>query len=370
MEAYMSRVTVFVQEDDGLWYARIPALIGVNATSTDRLEAVARALQVLEEERAFLAQAGLPVPDISTREPTVTERPEPDLLPGDEVPLAEDEIPGLLRRLQLSRERLLELCSRLDVHARGNQTQWGARDVLDHVAGSELFYLSQLERWPDDPRQALDLKRNELRAALEKLSDEDLVRTWPEAGPIWSARRVAWAAQHRQHAWGDYVVALARGDAITEIPIGVNLDEMDPGDELRPITRPELRARLEELDSHAASIHSAVDGLSLDQLDRLQEEGGPTALVALMRAASALDGIRGFLDLQSIRGPSDPLENLAAVRQVALARLSQLNPEERSAVNARGGWDRWTARKVFRRFLEHEREHYDQLRALAQQPAG
>lgn len=342
----------------------------MNATSTDRPEAVSRALQVLQEERGFLTQAGFPVPDISTHEPTVTEPPEPDLLPGDEAPLAEDEIPGLLHRLQLSRRRLFELCSRLDVHARGNKTQWGAREVLDHVAASELFYLRQLERWPEDPRQALDLKRNELRAALEKLSDEDLARTWQEAEPIWSARRVAWAPQHRQRAWGDYAVALVRRDAITEIPIGVNLDELDPGDELRPITRRELRARLDELDSHAASIHSAVDGLSLDQLDRLQEDGGPTALVVLMRAASALHGIRGFLDLHTIQGPSDPLENLAAVRQVALARLSQLNPEERSAVNGSGGWDRWTALKVFRRFLEHEREHYDQLRALTRQPAS
>ena len=111
-------------------------------------------------------------------------------------------------------------------------------------------------------------------------------------------------------------------------------------------------------------------GLSLDQLDRLQEDGGPTALMALMRAASALHGIQGFLNFHSIRGLSDPLQNLAAVRQVALARLSQLNPEERSAVKGRGGWDRRTARKVFRRFLEHEREHYDQLRALAHQHAS
>ena len=54
---------------------------------------------------------------------------------------------------------------------------------------------------------------------------------------------------------------------------------------------------------------------------------------------------------------------LKAVRGWAYHRLSRLSPEDRRRVVDHEG-ERWSARKVLRRFLEHEREHAAQIRAL------
>jgi predicted RNase H-like HicB family nuclease/uncharacterized damage-inducible protein DinB len=63
-------------------------------------------------------------------------------------------------------------------------------------------------------------------------------------------------------------------------------------------------------------------------------------------------------------------------RRTAVARLDHLTEAERSNVFYPQRWTRhpdepWTARKVFRRFLEHEREHAEQIcQTLEQQRSG
>jgi len=63
------------------------------------------------------------------------------------------------------------------------------------------------------------------------------------------------------------------------------------------------------------------------------------------------------------------LEFLEMERRTALARLRALTEEERADVFYPAQWTRhpeepWTARKVLRRFLEHEREHTGQVREM------
>jgi uncharacterized damage-inducible protein DinB/predicted RNase H-like HicB family nuclease len=62
-------------------------------------------------------------------------------------------------------------------------------------------------------------------------------------------------------------------------------------------------------------------------------------------------------------------EFLDVERRTAAARLRQLTEEERSAVHYPTAWayhpeEPWTAGKVLRRFLEHEREHTAQVRGI------
>jgi uncharacterized damage-inducible protein DinB/predicted RNase H-like HicB family nuclease len=62
-------------------------------------------------------------------------------------------------------------------------------------------------------------------------------------------------------------------------------------------------------------------------------------------------------------------EFLEMERRTAVARLRQITEEERSGVFCPAGWpdhpkEPWTARKVLRRFLEHEREHTGQVREI------
>jgi len=59
--------------------------------------------------------------------------------------------------------------------------------------------------------------------------------------------------------------------------------------------------------------------------------------------------------------PEAPLLRLAATRGVALERLRSLSEEERNRIITFNK-SKWTARKVIRRMLEHEREHLVQIR--------
>jgi predicted RNase H-like HicB family nuclease/uncharacterized damage-inducible protein DinB len=59
----------------------------------------------------------------------------------------------------------------------------------------------------------------------------------------------------------------------------------------------------------------------------------------------------------------DPLLRLAEAQQEALTRLSALTPAELTRTIVHEG-EPWTARKILRRFLEHEREHLGQVEEI------
>ena len=67
--------------------------------------------------------------------------------------------------------------------------------------------------------------------------------------------------------------------------------------------------------------------------------------------------------------PLSIIEFLEMTRRTAVARLERLTEEERADVFYPVGWtdhpdEPWTARKVLRRFLEHEREHTRQVQGI------
>jgi predicted RNase H-like HicB family nuclease/uncharacterized damage-inducible protein DinB len=63
--------------------------------------------------------------------------------------------------------------------------------------------------------------------------------------------------------------------------------------------------------------------------------------------------------------PADTFERLAATREMLTTGLRNLSDDERSRVTVHYG-EEWTARKVARRALEHEREHLAQIREIAE----
>ena len=63
------------------------------------------------------------------------------------------------------------------------------------------------------------------------------------------------------------------------------------------------------------------------------------------------------------RWPEDPFNTLQAVHRLVFQRLSVMDPTEqrkRRVVNGRT----WTVRTVMRRLLEHEYEHYGQIKEI------
>lgn len=65
----------------------------------------------------------------------------------------------------------------------------------------------------------------------------------------------------------------------------------------------------------------------------------------------------------------DVFDRLALVRELAVQRLCSMTAEDRGKVMTAEDGELWSARKIFRRFLEHEREHIDEI-AERLHPAG
>jgi predicted RNase H-like HicB family nuclease/uncharacterized damage-inducible protein DinB len=63
--------------------------------------------------------------------------------------------------------------------------------------------------------------------------------------------------------------------------------------------------------------------------------------------------------------PADLFERLAATRELVKSTLRSLTDQQRDQVSVHYH-EEWTARKVARRALEHEREHLAQIRELAE----
>jgi len=63
------------------------------------------------------------------------------------------------------------------------------------------------------------------------------------------------------------------------------------------------------------------------------------------------------------RAGDDPWDALAAERAPLVGRISAMTPEERDRVIEKDGRLRWSARRMFRRMLEHESGHVEELRS-------
>ena len=140
--------------------------------------------------------------------------------------------------------------------------------------------------------------------------------------------------------------------------------------DLRPITPPEIETYLQHLDWLRADVIKLVSGLTHAQLEK--EPGNKQRPIRIMLEhmleseyfylASFLGSIEGLPATGSIvrKREGDVLSWMSHVRAIEVERLKALTPDERSKSIER--WKQtWTARKLFRRMLEHEWEHLIEL---------
>ena len=130
-----------------------------------------------------------------------------------------------------------------------------------------------------------------------------------------------------------------------------------PGEEL-PVEEHELREFLHQLEASRGALIALVRGLSPDQL-----EAAPTGTTWSVR--EALEHIMAA-DLEFIakleKWPADPFGALQAAHRIVFQRFSVMEPSDH--VDHLIAGRRWTTRKVMRRLLEHEVEHYTQIKEL------
>lgn len=140
-------------------------------------------------------------------------------------------------------------------------------------------------------------------------------------------------------------------------------DRLVPGEE-RPVEEHEMRDFLHQFEASRAALIALVRGLSPDQL-----ETSPTETMWSVR--EALEHIM-TADLEFIakleKWPDDPFGSLQAAHRVAFQRFSVMEPKDHVDHVIEGR--RWTTRKVMRRMLEHEFEHYGHIKEIMAAQGG
>ncbi|MDT8898172.1 DinB family protein [Thermanaerothrix sp. 4228-RoL] len=132
----------------------------------------------------------------------------------------------------------------------------------------------------------------------------------------------------------------------------------------KPLTRLEVRRGMQMLAWSRADLLALVQGLDAATLDRTYPGERWSIRGILEHVAGAewwyLDRL-GLAGMPRAALPADVFERLTMVRQRLEAVLPQLEGEER--VIGRQG-ELWSPRKLLRRALWHERDHYDHIRRL------
>ena len=139
-----------------------------------------------------------------------------------------------------------------------------------------------------------------------------------------------------------------------------------PGEEV-PVTADEVPRFLRLMEHSRDELLSVVQGLDEAALEARPGGRGWSIEYILRHVAAAemwyVTRISGRGALPRLKPRRIIWDRLEAVRHQVVGRLQGLTLEERSRVVVREG-ERWSARKVFRRYLEHEREHLGHIREV------
>jgi predicted RNase H-like HicB family nuclease len=130
-----------------------------------------------------------------------------------------------------------------------------------------------------------------------------------------------------------------------------------PGED-KPLQEHEIRDFLHQFEASRAALISLVKGLSAPQLEK-----EPTETMWSVR--ETLEHIMTS-DIQFLakleKWPDDPFGALQATHRIAFQRFSVMEPGDWVDHTVMGS--RWTTRRVMRRMLEHEYEHYEHIKEI------
>jgi predicted RNase H-like HicB family nuclease len=169
-----------------------------------------------------------------------------------------------------------------------------------------------------------------------------------------------------REAFRDYVELMrGRGVALEHV------DEIDPAalvvkepearhtypEDFRRVEEHELRDFLHQYEASRAALIALVRGLSSDELERKPAPDSWSVRECLEHIAATEATLLTRLEAW----PEDEFAALQAVHRIAYQRFSVMEPDETDRERRIFG-QRWSARKVMRRLLEHEYEHLGQIR--------
>jgi predicted RNase H-like HicB family nuclease len=130
-----------------------------------------------------------------------------------------------------------------------------------------------------------------------------------------------------------------------------------PGED-QPFEEHELRDFLHQYEASRAAVIALVKRLSADQLEKAPNEGTWSVRQALEHMMTTDIALLSRLE----KWPDDPLSSYQAVHRIAVQRFSVMEPDDWRDHTIMGR--RWTTKRVMRRLLEHEFEHYSHMKEI------
>ena len=346
-------LTAYVHPEEGGFLAHVPAVPGSAATGPTPELAAAKARAIAREEAPIAREQGFPIPSLEDG-PTV-QVTETCLLPGDVDPLSTDELPRWLARLAWTRQRTLHLVGALSGEAihRPREGVWSVAYALEHLAQVQGWAALHLGAWPPEPPGMLEMAAAALVQALERLDQPSLGRTTHHYGMDWTPRKVLRRSVETIVDIQARVQRLRRGAAVS--PPGFYWDGCSTQPQDRsPLSEVERAAGLEQLASLLDEVRHAAG-----PVENMRPDARRARDTLLRWLAGALWYYRTRLE----PWPDDVFARLALTHAQLTTRLASLGGSERAMVYWSFYGEPWTVRKLLRRQLEHERQHFDQLRA-------
>lgn len=130
-----------------------------------------------------------------------------------------------------------------------------------------------------------------------------------------------------------------------------------PGEDV-PLEEHEIRDFLHQFEASRAALISLVKGLSADQIEQKPTETMWSVREALEHIMQTDIALLAKLE----KWPDDPFGALQAAHRIAFQRFSVMESGDWVDHEIQGR--RWTTKKVMRRLLEHEFEHYGHIREI------
>ena len=190
---------------EGGYLAHIPAIPGCVGRGLTKKEALARCEETLRSYLALLIHAGVSgVPRETDKIDLEVHDCGGHTFQTDYNPLMPNETEQLAQWMEVSRDELLETVSRLPQGAldwKPNPNIYSIREILNHIANSDWWYVQRLKHWPADPIERLAATRELLTSSLRTLDDWDRGRVTVHYGEEWTPRKVARRAleHEREH---------------------------------------------------------------------------------------------------------------------------------------------------------------------------
>ncbi len=185
------------------------------------------------------------------------------------------------------------------------------------------------------------------------------------------------AVVNARRAFHEYLELLvARGVSVEHwkgldpdrFPIAESATPLLPEDEL-PLDEHDLRDFLHVFEAQHAALIALAGRLSAAELEREPETETETATATETETWSVRQALEHMMNTQASllsrleKWPDDPFNTLQSVHRTVFQRFAVMEPADTKGTKVIRGRP-WTVRRVMRRILEHEWEHYGHIKEI------